>query len=82
MYAGGTFLITVELPLDYPAMPPKLSFLTPIEHCNVVDGVPCPNLIFGGAWAPALSVRSVLTNLQMIMSEPSKVRRHHNPHRP
>ena len=61
----------VKLPLDYPTAPPTLTFLTPIEHCNILDGVPCPNLLFG-SWAPTLTVASVLTQLVLLMKEQSR----------
>jgi ubiquitin-protein ligase len=70
-YEGGLFLIEIKLPVAYPNEPPALAFITPIEHCNVLDGVPCPNLLYG-AWSPAATVRMVLTQLDQLMKEPSK----------
>lgn len=70
-YEGGLFLIEVKLPMDYPIAPPKLAFLTPIEHCNIKDGVPCPNLLFG-SWSKAMTVHSVLTQLDQLLKEQQK----------
>jgi ubiquitin-protein ligase len=70
-FEGGLFLIEIKLPPDYPNTPPLLSFVTPIEHCNILNGVPCPNLLYG-AWSPATTIRAVLAQLEQLMKEPSK----------
>jgi hypothetical protein len=64
-------LIEIKLPLEYPNVPPTLAFLTPIEHCNIFDGVPCPNLLFG-SWSPMLTTHSVLTQLIQLLKEQSR----------
>jgi len=70
-YEHGTFLLEIKLPLAYPAVPPQLSFVTPIKHCNIEGGVPCPNLLYG-QWGPSNNVKAVLTQLVQILKEPSK----------
>ena len=70
-YAAGLFLVEVKLPEEYPAVPPSLAILTPIRHCNILDGVPCPNLLFG-AWSPSLTVHSVVTQLAQLLKEQSR----------
>ena len=69
-YEGGLFLIEIVLPHEYPNKPPKLSFVTPIKHCNVLNGVPCPGLLFKG-WGPASKVLGVLRTLEFLLKEPS-----------
>ena len=73
-YEGGTFLINVKLPLEYPAKAPVLSFVTQIEHCNIADGVPCPGLLSLSAdrWSPAMTVHSVLRQLEQLLKDQSK----------
>ena len=36
-YKGGKYLLKVEFQLDYPLVNPKITFITPIYHCNVKD---------------------------------------------
>jgi len=34
-YHGGYWLVYAEFPADYPTVPPKIRFVTPIKHCNI-----------------------------------------------
>ena len=34
-FAGGTFRLGIQIPDDYPMVPPKVDFLTPIYHPNI-----------------------------------------------
>lgn len=65
-YEGGIFLVSIKLPLEYPNVAPVLSFVTPIEHCNIADGVPCPGLLglSSDRWSPKMTVHSVLQQLR------------------
>lgn len=69
-YEDGIFFIEVSLPHEYPNKPPKLSFVTPIKHCNILNGVPCPGLLYKG-WGPASKVLGVLQTLELLLQEPS-----------
>lgn len=68
-YEGGTFLLELRFPDEYPAAPPALTFKTPIEHCNILDGKPCPDLLSLASWAPAQKVRSSLMLLLELLKE-------------
>jgi ubiquitin-protein ligase len=68
-YEGGTFLLEVTLPDNYPNAAPKLAFKTYIDHCNILNGEPCPDLLALASWAPAQKVRSVLMLLQQLLKE-------------
>merc|ERR1719160_1251162 len=70
-YQGGLFHVEIKIPVDYPNAPPAVSFKTQIEHCNILQGVPCPNLLFS-SWAPALTIRSVLLQLVELLKEQKK----------
>jgi ubiquitin-conjugating enzyme E2 N len=65
-YESGTFLVSIKLPVEYPNVAPVLSFVTPIEHCNISDGVPCPGLLglSSDRWSPKMTVHSVLQQLR------------------
>ena len=55
--------------------PPKLRFLTPIYHPNIdsagricLDSLKMPPK---GAWKPPLNLSTLLTTVQLLMSEPN-----------
>ena len=69
-YANGTWLLTIDIPQDYPFKPPRLRFVTPIYHCNIsVDGVICLSLL-QDAWSPALSIRKALDAVRALVLSP------------
>jgi len=70
-FAGGVFALNVVLPSDYPLSPPKITFETPIYHCNVSDsGKICLNILQEG-WNPALSILKCLEAIQDMMRSPN-----------
>ena len=38
-YAGGIYELRVVLPVDYPFVPPKIWFITPIWHPNICSQI-------------------------------------------
>ncbi|KAM3147241.1 hypothetical protein pb186bvf_000492 [Paramecium bursaria] len=38
LYENGKFLIDVHYHKDHPFMPPRIKFITPIQHINILDG--------------------------------------------
>jgi len=74
-YANGTWLLTVDIPQDYPFKAPRVRFVTPIYHCNVsVDGMICLSLL-QDSWSPALSIRKALEAIRALVISPDG----HNP---
>uniref|UniRef100_A0A671G383 UBC core domain-containing protein n=1 Tax=Rhinolophus ferrumequinum TaxID=59479 RepID=A0A671G383_RHIFE len=59
----------------YPFEPPQIRFLTPIYHPNIDSaGRICLDILKlppKGAWRPSLSIATVLTSIQLLMSEPN-----------
>jgi len=69
-FEGGVFALTVIVPDNYPFQPPRITFETPIYHCNVGDsGKICLNIL-QDAWNPALSVPKCLEAIRMMMKNP------------
>lgn len=70
-FAGGVFALNVLLPSDYPFSAPKVTFETPIYHCNVSDsGKICLNILQEG-WNPAHSILKCLEAIQDMMTSPN-----------
>ncbi|XP_077303455.1 ubiquitin-conjugating enzyme E2 T [Lithobates pipiens] len=74
-YEGGVFSLEIAVPERYPFEPPRVQFITPIYHPNIDSaGRICLDILKPppkGAWRPALSLSSVLTSIQLLMSEPN-----------
>ncbi|XP_073504910.1 ubiquitin-conjugating enzyme E2 T [Phyllobates terribilis] len=74
-YEGGVFSLEIAVPERYPFEPPRVQFLTPIYHPNIdTAGRICLDILKpppNGAWRPALNLSSVLTSVQLLMSEPN-----------
>ncbi|XP_006834194.1 PREDICTED: ubiquitin-conjugating enzyme E2 T [Chrysochloris asiatica] len=74
-YAKGVFKLEVIIPERYPFEPPKIRFLTPIYHPNIDSaGRICLDILKlppNGAWRPSLNIATVLTSIQLLMSEPN-----------
>jgi ubiquitin-protein ligase/uncharacterized protein YegL len=69
-YAGGTWLLTVDIPESYPFVPPKMRFVTPLYHCNVnSSGALCIDVLKNN-WNPALTVASVLKQIYALILNP------------
>lgn len=69
-FEGGVFALHVQLPSDYPLRPPRITFETPIYHCNVSDsGQVCLDLLYD-KWSPALTVPKCLEAIRLLMQNP------------
>lgn len=81
---GGVFKTELRFPSDFPNMPPKMRFLTPIFHPNVYeDGRVCISLLhdpgpdpFGyekaeERWNPARSIESIIVSVISILASPN-----------
>merc|ERR1712048_414860 len=70
-FEGGVFALTVVIPDDYPFRAPKISFETPIYHCNVNDSGKICLDILQDQWNPRLSVPKSLEAIRIMMKEPN-----------
>merc|ERR1719486_1770937 len=69
-FEGGVFALNVVIPDNYPFHAPRITFETPIYHCNVNDsGKICLNILHE-AWNPQLSVPKCLEAIRTLMKSP------------
>ncbi|KAI5180315.1 hypothetical protein NEOKW01_0619 [Nematocida sp. AWRm80] len=84
MYEGYTLCAEMLFPSDYPLSPPKVVFTTRMYHPNIYeDGKVCISILHTARtdpytdeldteqWTPALSVRTVLLSIVLILNEPN-----------
>lgn len=69
-FEGGVFVLNVIFPDNYPFSQPKITFETPIYHCNVNDSGKICLAILQDSWAPYLSVPHVLEGIRIMMQTP------------
>jgi len=69
-FEGGVFALNVIVPDNYPFAAPRITFETPIYHCNVNDSGKICMDILQEAWAPSLSVPKCLEAIRMLMKNP------------
>lgn len=70
-YEGGTYVVDIKIPNEYPFRPPVMKFETKLWHPNVSSqtGAICLDTL-GTAWSPVLTIKSALLSLQSLLSTP------------
>ena len=68
-YEGGEFHLIIELPYDYPAKPPIVTFHTKIYHPNITSIIGLNMLTED--WSPEHTIREVLSSIHRLLIEPN-----------
>jgi ubiquitin-protein ligase len=63
LFEGGTFLLYLSFPDDYPCTAPTLHFITSVIHCNVNAAGRVCHFIFDRAWTVDTTVRDLLNTV-------------------
>lgn len=71
-YENGVFKVAIDVPFDYPLIPPKMRFLTIPWHPNVSSqtGAICVDIL-KHEWTPLMHIRSCLISLQCLLQSPN-----------
>jgi ubiquitin-protein ligase len=67
---GGTFILKLDFPTQYPFKPPKLKFLTKVYHPSVQleSGDVCQDVV--GQWGPTLNAKHCLSVIYSMLQSP------------
>lgn len=70
-FQGGWFMVRVEVPSEYPLLPPSMWFETKIAHPNIhlETGEVCLDVL-KTQWSPAWTLESALRAVQVMLAHP------------
>ncbi|CCD12661.1 unnamed protein product [Trypanosoma congolense IL3000] len=70
-YEGGRYRLMLQMPRDYPMVPPVAKFITKVFHPNVNfdSGDVCLDIL-KNRWSPAWTIRSVCRAILSLLTDP------------
>lgn len=84
LYGGGCFKTTLTFPAEYPLLPPKMKFVTPIWHPNIYKtGEVCISILHppeedkygyesaAERWSPVQTPETILLSVISMLSSPN-----------
>jgi len=70
-YEGGTWLVEINFPSDYPWKPPKIRFSTKIFHPNVSEKGEVCDKAYSEGWVPKSTIAAaVIPFIENLLAEP------------
>lgn len=71
-YEGGSFMLSIQIPENYPVSPPSVCFKTQVYHPNIdEDGRICLDSLKENHWSVALDISKLLLSIIVLMGEPN-----------
>ena len=71
-FEGGVFELSIDVSMQYPLVPPKIYFKTPVFHPNIHDrtGEVCVDIL-KDQWTPAWSLSSCAQAIRSVLAHPN-----------